>query len=132
MVFIIHGQIVEALPFGTGKIDVRYFLERLRFCRTDQQKNCGQNAAGNTDDHRHATLSCNRRPAAPAARIMTGSGIFFVSISTVSVTIPIATVGISIRERRAKIYAAPAIAPTAAAVTPCTNAFTWRFLAKRL
>jgi hypothetical protein len=74
----------------------------------------------------HPTVPWSRTPIPPAARITIGSGIFLVAIRTASVTTPISTVGTSTRERRARMYAAPAIAPTAAAVTPCTKALTCR------
>src|SRR5262245_60430114 len=121
VIFIIHSQIIEALTLRTRKIDARYLSQRLRFHAAHEHNNCDERAP---DYPFHcATLPCNRRPAAPAAKIMIGSGIFFVSISAARVTIPMITVGMSTSDRRARMYAAPAIAPTAAAVTPCTKAF---------
>src|SRR2546427_12239725 len=79
----------------------------------------------------HPLVPCRKTPTAPAARITRSSGIFFVNIRITSVTNPMRTVGRSTRDRRARMYAAPAIAPTTDAVTPCTNALTCRVLAQR-
>src|SRR6267142_2444077 len=60
-------------------------------------------------------------PARPAPRMTTGSGILRALTSRTSVSAQIVTVGQSISARLPRTYAAPAIAPVAAAVTPATN-----------
>ena len=64
------------------------------------------------------------RPAAPAARITTGSGALLSLVSAAKVRIAIAAVGMSTMDRLASTNAAPPMAPAAAAVTPATNALT--------
>src|SRR5207253_655733 len=76
-------------------------------------------------------LPCSTNPTSPAATMSTGSGIFLGTSRSVRVTSAMRTVGKSRSERRPGITAPPAIAPGAAAVTPSTSAFTWRFVATR-
>src|SRR5439155_9666375 len=72
-----------------------------------------------------------KSPAAPAAMITNGSGIFFAFQRSSSTTPQIAAVGASMIARRPRTIEAPAIAPAAAAVTPATNAFTRSFFDQR-
>src|SRR3989442_944788 len=65
----------------------------------------------------HRAIPCRRiRPAAPAARMITGSGIFRALIKSASTTTRITAIGTSMIDRRPITKAAPAIAPAAAAV----------------
>ena len=70
-------------------------------------------------------------PTVPEARISKGSGTFLIFKRAPSTTTAMDTVTQSTNDRRARITTAPAMAPTAAAVTPWTNAFTCGLPANR-
>src|SRR5262249_12098876 len=72
--------------------------------------------------HREVT-ALTMRPAAPAARITTGSGAFLSFVSAAKVRIAMAAVGMSTMDRLASTKAAPPVAPAPAAGTPATDAF---------
>src|SRR2546423_1701422 len=88
----------------------------------DQQGPAGHQGAA--QDHRPAQPT-------PAATMTGGSGPLWTVNSRARAARAISAVVRPTMACRPRMNTAPAIAPAAAAVTPCTNALTWWFRAKR-